>query len=327
MFMAARAIAFGYPVAGLTVEIIIQRIADGFYWTGSDWAAVPPAPALSMTYDAVMRQYYTEEQPTAKATWTAFEMPANEPIYFDNYGGGFPEIATPPSAAAFLMSEVVNRIRTQIRDTAEDNFEDAELLSYMDMCHEWLMEQCIQQRAAIGYKTAIYTGDGTTQWGWPADYKATRSFVGPNQRELVQSTPEEYDRGQLAQYSSEVGYYARDAGYLLFMPDLPSPMTTKLRYYYRPAKLTIDEGVPFDGVFMNLMTQWGTVSALSADEFALDLEGTFFSMFMDLAQQYIDKDARQHFASVSIPKRAYLQKKSGKQTGRDSNLIGRRKWY
>ena len=59
-------------------------------------------------------------------------------------------------------------------------------------------------------------------------------------------------------------------------------------FYPKLAKLTVSDAIPFDGLFMDLMVEWGKTITLAADEFSIDrFQSGMFSLFMDAAKAYM----------------------------------------
>lgn len=289
--MSARVIYFGYPVGGLVVELVIQRTSDQKFWGPSGWQTGVPSPALLMSYDATMRQYYSEELPTSQCTWTAIQQNTNQPIYFGEYGGGFPEVTTPPSATTYTMQELIDRVRVEIRDPSGNLYTDAELLLMMDSCAEWIMNQCLMKKATLGVKPAQYVGDGTTEWGLPADFLGLHTISNPNlmsdEGMLVHTSKASYDAGMMGRGIVGTRYYARVGSNIYFINDLADGDVVNMIYYYRLTKLTSSDLAPFDGHFMALMHHWVVTKALTADEFSAGFEKEMLSMFMNIAQSHM----------------------------------------
>jgi len=301
--MASRAIAFGYPVAGLAVNILIQRVSDGWFWNGTGYQAAEPVPALSMLYDGSMRMYYSDELPTAQSNWTAIQVSTNQPIYFGDYGGGFPETVTPPSATTYTMAEVINRIRVDIRDPNQNLYTNEQLLILLDSCNDWLTQQCFNKQSTLGLKKATYTGDGTLEWGMPSDFFGLAYFANPSLfqdlGELEEVPKSAYDSGELARRSTGTRYYARVGNQVYFVHDIANGTEINCYYYPRNVKLEISDLVPFDGVFLSLFHRWGTTQALTSDEFSAGFEKEMMSLFMNLAASHIRRAVAKR--SVKVP--------------------------
>lgn len=305
-----RTIAFGYSDVG-AVTIVLRRVSDGYYWNGSAFVASAPSPALSMTYDTVLDQYYTETSPTARSHWSAFDSDGVG-IAYGEFGGALPDITTPPSTSPYTMQEVVDRIRTKIHDTEEYNWTDAQLLDILTGCAEWLMNQFMIHKANIGVKRATYTGDGTTEWNLPSDFLMHRKIVrygaDGTSRDLWPKSKAEYDKANIANDVDGVYYYVIDGPYVYFIDDLPTSEVVYMHYYYRLDTLELSDAVPFDGLFMPLMVQWGVVEALETDEFDTTIERRTLDRLMIDALTLLHSRSS-HDRVVYSPKRDFIYAK------------------
>lgn len=285
----ARTIQFGYHDLGLSIDLIIKRASDGKYWDGVGWVDTAPSPPLGMSVDTELQQYYSEEAPTARAVWSAIDQASGYAVSYGEYGGGFPEVTAPPSASQYTVQEVVNRIRTEIRDNDANLFEDSDILNMLDRCHEWLIDQLMRTQTTLGLKRADYLGDGTVDWGLPADFYGIDKIVNPALSGEGKLTGVDYaffytqDLPQLI----DTSYFALEHNTIRFWPTVGTGETMYLFYYYKPTKLSVALPVPLDGVFMNLMVEWAVVRCLNADEFDVALENRFLTLFMQLATDYM----------------------------------------
>jgi hypothetical protein len=284
-----RNIAFGYENVG-AVTVIIKRASDGYFWGGSVWQAAAPVPALDMTFDADLDQYYSEEAPSERCYYTAFDSVGA--ISYGEYGGGFPDVSV-GSASAYTMQEVVDRLRTEISDPDDGNprFTDVQLLNILDRCIGWLTDQCYKKKTTVGVGTAVYTGDGTTEWGLPATFFGLLYLADPTiykGGQLKQATKLDYDQGGLAASSIRTRYYCLMGTNLYFIRDLATGGTINLYFYPKIAKTTVSTTVPFDGLFIDLMVEWGKTIALATDEFSIDrFQSGMLSIFMGTAKAYM----------------------------------------
>lgn len=305
-----RPITFGYPDAG-AVTIVIKRASDGKYWAGSAWATTAPSPALSMTRDADIDQYYTNTLPTARCMWTAYDS-GGTALASGEYSGGFPEVSTPASASMYTIQEVIDRIRRRIHDTNAYNYTNSELLSLLTDCVEWIMQKCAAAKANLGTKRASYVGDGTTEWALPMDFLTHRAFVlartDGTDRELSPTDRMEYDRGGLALAVSGPWYYIIDGFKLYFIDDLTASDTVYLYYYHRIDALELTDAVPFDGVFLDLMVMWGAAKALQFDEYDISLELAELERRKDEAIAFLHRRSS-YPQTIRSPKRSYIDAK------------------
>ena len=313
--MATRTISFGFSDIG-AATIVIKRASDDYYWDGSAWSASAPSSALNMTYDSVLQQYYSETAPTSRAFWTAFDS-SGVAFAYNEYGGGFPEVADAGSASAYTAAEVLSRARVFLRDTDSNLWTDADLLAILDECNEWLINQCLDKKANIGDKKVVYTGDGTAQWGLPSDFLGLRNIVYPSTTyggELLPRTKADYDVGVLALNTSYPTYYIIDqTNKLYFIPDLATGTAVNMYYYGRPTKLTTSTSVPYDGLFMNLMVNWIETRALKSDEFSATFETAMLEQFMRKARNHIAVKSK-YSRKGRVRKRLYINNHRGKLT-------------
>jgi len=290
--MATRNIAFGYSDVG-TVNATIKRASDGYFWnpTSNVWQLA--SVVCPMTHDSDLDQYYLEEAPTERCYWTAYDSAATPvAISYGEYGGGFPDVSV-GSVSAYTVQEVITRIRTEISDPDDGNprFTDAQLMNVLDRCVGWLTDQCYKKKTTVGVGKATYTGDGTTEWGLPATFFGLLYFADPTiykGGQLKQATKLDYDQGDLAASLSRTSYYALLGSNVYFMRDLATGGTINLYFYPKIAKLTTSTTVPFDGLFMDLMVEWGKTITLATDEFSIDrFQSGMFSLFMNTAKAYM----------------------------------------
>jgi len=288
--MATRNISFGYTNVG-AVTIVIKRASDGYFWDGSAWIATAPAPALAMTFDSDLDQYYTTTTPTERCYYSAFDSNDN-PLSAGEYRGGYPDITT-GSVSVYTAQEVINRIRTEISDPDDGNsrYSDAQILNVLDRAVGWLTDQCYKKKTTLGLGKAVYTGDGTTEWSLPASFYGPLYWVDPTLSyggQLEQATKQEYDRGDLAAALDRTQYYCLVGSNLYFMTDLATGSVINLYFYPKIAKLDTTTTVPFDGVFMDMMVEWGKTITLATDEFSIDkFQAGMFQMFMNNAKGYM----------------------------------------
>lgn len=290
--MGIRTIAFGYPDVG-AATIIIRRARDDYYWTGSIFQVDAPSPALDLSYDAILEQYYIDTTPTERSYWTSFDSTPSA-LNYGEYGGGFPSSVDPGSASTYTMAEIIARIRVQIKDASENLYTDPQLLLILDECNEWLMNQCHLKQATLGVKQSVYTGDGTKEWPYPGDFLGLHYFSNPNLtqdlnllREIAKAA---YDSGQMASRHSGTRFYSKIGNLLYFINDLGTGDTINCYYYPKTVKLDATTTVPYDGKFMSLMVKWGAIQALASDEYSVTFEAEMFGMFMDIAKNYLRRE-------------------------------------
>lgn len=288
--MATRNIAFGYPDVG-TVTFIAKRASDGYFWNDALKVWQATTYSNTMTFDSDLKQYYSEAAPTERCYWTSYD-DIPEPLDFGEYGGGFPDV-TVGSASVYTVQEVIDRLRTEISDPDDGNprFSNAQLLNVLDRCVGWLTDQCYKKKTTVGVGKAVYTGDGTTEWGLPATFFGLLYFANPTLHyggQLKQATKLDYDQGDLAASLSQTDYYALLGTKLYFMTDLATGSVINLYFYPKLAKLTVIDALPFDGLFMDLMVEWGKTITLATDEFSIDrFQSGMFSLFMESAKAYM----------------------------------------
>ena len=285
----ARTIQFGYHDLGLTIDLIIKRASDGKYWDGVGWVDTAPSPPLGMSVDTELQQYYSDEAPTARAVWSAIDQGSGYAVSYGEYGGGFPAVTAPPSASQYTVQEAINRIRTEIRDPDGNLFTDTDILNMLDRCHEWIVEQLMRTQTTLGLKRADYLGDGTIDWGLPADFYGFDKVVNPALSGEGKLTAVDYSffYTQDLPRVIETEYFALEHNTIRFWSTIGTGETMYAFYYYKPIKLSVSDPMPLDGIFMNLMVEWAVVRCLNADEFDVSLENRFLSVFMIQATDYM----------------------------------------
>lgn len=291
--MATRNIAFGYDDGTLNVDIILRRASDGYYWAGTTFTAAAPSPALTMTYDSVLGQYYTETSPSERCFWTAKDHDTGDLLAYGEYGGGYPVVSV-ASVSSYTIQEVIDRIRTEISDPDDDGnprFSDAQLLNILDRCVGWLTAESFKRRTTIGLGEANYAGDGTEEWSLPSNFYALLYLVDPTAKTgavLKQIPYSDYLRGDLALDVVGVEYFAIKGSNIYFVDHIPTGLTVKMLFYPKIGKLTVSTTVPFDGFFMDLMVEWGKTITLTTDEFSVDnFQSMMLRMFMESAQGHM----------------------------------------
>ncbi len=321
--MAATTIFFAYDDVG-TVTIVIKRLSDGKFWKNAtnSWVTDAPTP-LQMVYDSDLDQYTTTASPTARVRWTAFD-DGDSSIMGGEAGGDIPQVTIPPSASTYTMAEVVSRIRVDVWDPDSDRYTDAQILAVIDKCNSWLHDLAFKTKSAMGSLLAIYTGDGVTkEWGNPSDWRGWKNFVNPDtvlggDLHFIPKTV--YDRGVLAlEAGSRIVAYTMLSNKIYFVSDpLPDGQVLNGYYYPRSAKLAILDAVPFDGVFLDFMVQWGTVNFMATDEYTPGIEKDLLVEMMQDVKSFMDEH-RDWPQTINVPKSGWINantKQARSQRGR-----------
>lgn len=310
-----RSIIFGGKQADWgTLSIKIKKLNDPAYWWDSTlnsgaggFTTSEPSPHLEMSYDSDLEQYYIESIPTQAVIASIFDS-SDVLVATEVWGGALPEVVDPGSASSYTMAEVLSRIRAAIRDPGGDNplYSNAHLLNILDGCNDWILDQVSKKGCDLGAKRATYDGDGsTTEWDLPTDfYAAFNAPIWPNATHggpLRKVTKAEYDKGELENMVVYPSYYCMFGGKIYFIPDpLSASQDIYLYYWGRNTKLESTSTVPWDGVFISLMVEWGKSVALRGDEFDATFEERMMQIFLRSAQSYLgNRSFRQTMMRVS----------------------------